>query len=222
MNPYDIQNNFFKEVTTSTHIDNDYISIYSELVNFRIVEVIQSTYPIFVSYIGKDKLNELVTAFIIYGSKTPYVWQISNEFILFLINQYGISKIQKEILLFEQKQILIYVLNKDVKSKKMNTNRRYKLSKNASIQIHNFNIIERNFDKVDKQYILIYKNIEDYDVYHITISKFLYVFLKNLRNNNTLEKAQQIASKQCGIKFDDAKEISFNVINNFINTGIIV
>ncbi len=222
MNPYEIQNSFFTKVIENKDISNKRISIYADLILFRINDAIKSTFPIYVSSISKEELEKQIKKFIIYGSKTSYVWQIALEFFDFLLKIYGISLLHKQILYFENAQIKIYVSNKNIMYKKINHKRKYTLSSNAFIQKHDYNITNRSFTKSKTQYYLVYKSIEDYDVYYINISKFLYLFLKKLRNFNTIDDAIKLASKQSNIKYKDAKSISYNTINNFVSTGIIL
>ena len=221
MMPYNIQNEFFKNVITDTQSNNPNKDIYTELVKLRFVEVLQSTYPIYTSYIGSEILEEQITNFIIYGSHTSYVWQISYEFIDYLINTNQINNIQKEILFFEKEQIKIYVSNKKIKSKKLNTKKAYKLSSNACILKHNYNIIEQTFQK-QTNYVLIYKNIDDFDVYYISLTKFMYIFLSKLRNNNTIENIIKQIAKRMNISYIDSYKVSYNLIENFVKNGIII
>jgi len=210
MKPYDIQKQFFDTILdNSKQIDDPNIQIYQELVLFRFVEVIKSTYPIFTKYLPKTKLENLVKEFIKYGSHTPYIWKIAQGFKEFLFTK-DIDKQEREILEFELKQINIYVSNSTIKKGKISYKKAYRLSKNAHTMLYK------------KEYVLIYKNIEDMQVYYITISKFLYYFFKYQRGDNTINKAISLASKRVGINYKDAKNISIGTIKNFIKNGIMV
>ena len=221
MMPYSIQNDFFKDVIKDTQSNNPNKDIYGELVKLRFLEVLQSTYPIYTSYVGSEILEDQVAKFIIFGANTSYVWQISYEFIQYLIKTNQITNIEKEILHFEKEQIKIYVSNKKIKSKTINIKRAYKLSSNACILKHDYNIIEQTFQK-QTNYILIYKNIDDFDVYYISLTKFMYMFLSKLRNNNTIEKIIKQIAKQMNISYIESYKVSYNLIENFVKTGIII
>ena len=146
---------------------------------------------------------------------------MSYEFISYLINTNQINNIQKEILYFEKEQIKIYASNKQIKSNKLNNKRAYKLSSNATILKHNYNIMEQTFEK-HTNYILIYKNIDDFDVYYISLTKFMYLFLSKLKNNNTIKQALKLISKQMNLNYEETHSISKDLINNFVKNGIII
>jgi len=222
MKTFDIQKEFFSDIIAGNNMNDKNKYIYNELILFRFLEVIKSTFPIYCDYIKDDILQKQIKEFIIYGSNTSYVWKISFEFKDFLFEHKNISKIQKEILIFEIKQIQIYASCIDIKSKNLSYKRKYKLSKNAYIQKHNFDIINQTYKKIKTKYYLIYKDINDYDVYYLELSKFLYLFFKYQRANNTINKAIKLASKQSNLNYYDAKNISKNAIENFINTAILI
>ena len=84
-----------------------------------------------------------------------------------------------------------------------------------------FDIINETF-QATKQYVLIYKNPIDFQVYHLEISAFLYYFFKYQRGTNTINQAIKFASKRVNISYKDAKEISINTIKNFVKDGILI
>jgi hypothetical protein len=219
--PYNIQNEFLKDIINNTQSNNPNKNIYGELVKLRFSEVIKSTFPIYVSYTENKILEKQIANFIIYGSHTTYVWQISYEFIEYLLKTNQINNIQKEILNFEKEQIKIYISNKHIKSKIINQKRAYRLSANACILKHNYNIIEQTFEK-KTNYILIYKNIDDLDVYHVSLTKFMYIFLNKLRNNNTIENIIKQITKQMNINYIESYKVSFMLIKNLVKDGIII
>ena len=222
MKPYNIQKEFLSTVLNNDKsIQNENMKIYQELILYRFKEVLSSTYPIFTDYMDEIELETLIKDFIIYGCRTSYVWQISLEFKQYLHSKRELTLIQKQILSFESKQIKIYVKNDDIKCSVLSYKRAYRLSKNASVMIFDFDILNQTFYK-QKQYVLIYKSKDDFQVYHLSISKFLYWFFKYQKANNTLTKAIYFASKKANIDYNDAKNIATQTIENFINDGIII
>jgi hypothetical protein len=221
MTPYDIQNKFISTLLNDNLIENKNIKIYQELISFRFNEVLKSTFPIFTNYIDTNKLEYLIKEFISYGSKTPYVWMMALEFKEFLNNQKDITLLEKQILYFELKQITIYVDNSNIRVSKISYKKSYRLSKNCAIIVNDYDILNQTFNK-QKQYILIYKNKLDYQVYHLEISKFLYYFFKYQKGNNSIKKAIYFASKRSNIEYKDAINIAKDTIENFINDGILV
>jgi hypothetical protein len=221
MKTFDIQKKFFDEILSSNNVSNTNKEIYAELILFRFTEVINSTFPIYCKCVTKNDLDIQIKNFILYGAKTSYIWQVPFEFKDYLFLHSNIKKLLKEILIFESKQISIYISSKHLKRKKISYKRRYKLSSNSAIQIHNFDIVNGTFEKIAPKYYLIYKNIDDFDIYYIEISKFLYYFLRYQRGGHTIDKAMKLASKRANINYKDAKQISKDVIENFVQIAVL-
>ena len=222
MKPYDIQKNFLSIVLNSDKsIHNKNMKIYQELILYRFKEVLSSTYPVFTNYMDKIELETLIEDFIMYGCKTSFVWQISLEFKQYLHSKRYLTLIQKQILNFESKQISIFVKNDDIKCSVLSYERAYKLSINASVMMFDYDILNQTFAK-QKQYVLLYKNKEDFQVYYLSISEFLYYFFKYQRANNTINKAIFFASRKSNINYKDAKNIASKAIENFVSDGILI
>ena len=215
------QKDFFLQVTSKEFISNDAVEIYQDLIYLRFDDVIKSSFPIFYSLIPEDLLEEYIRNFITYGANTAYVWKIPFEFAEFLIRTKKIkTKQHKDLLEFESIQVKMYVSNSKFKSGKLNWNKRYRLSTNATVLKTKFDIANKNNNK--KQYILIYKDINDFEVYDIEITKVVYFFFKYLRNNHTSKKSLQLACRATSLNFKDVKDIITTTINNFTKNGLIV
>ena len=139
------------------------------------------------------------------------------EFFDYLKKYNLICKKEKELLEFETKQIKIYTSNKKTRATKYSQKKQYKLSQNANITKTSYNILDTN-DKT--QYILTYKNNDNYGVYYIQITETLYLFLKLLRNK-TIKKTIKLISNHKNIKYKDLEEILLPVVKNFATKGII-
>lgn len=114
----------------------------------------------------------------------------------------------------------MYVSNKSFKSSVFKWNKRYKISPNAYVLKTKFDIANKNDNK--EQYILIYKDINDFEVYYMEITKVIYLFFKCLRNNNTAIQALKLAFKITSLNFNDVKKIITTTISNFSKNGIII
>lgn len=222
MKAFDIQKEFLNDIIGEENLNNKNKYIYHDLVYFRFYEVLKNSLPIYFEYIKEENFTILVKEFISYGAKTTYVWKIIFEFYEFLLKTKKIPKIQKQILIFEIQQIKIYASSNRLKAKKYSTKRYYRLNPNIFLQIHNFDIVNQTFENINQTYYLIYKNIDDFDVYYLEISKFLYYFLKYQKANNNINKAIKLASKRANINYNDALSVSKMVINNFINSTILI
>jgi len=214
------QKDFFCTITAPKFIPNDSIEIYQDLIFLRFEDVIKSSLPIFSSLIDEDILTNYIKGFISYGAKTAYVWKIPFEFGEFLINTNKItSKQYKDILKFELIQVKMYVSNDSFKYSKFNWNKRYRISSNAFILKTKANILNNN---KKEQYILIYKDFEDFEIYYIEITKVVYCFFKYLRNNHNAKQSLKLACKSCGLVYKDVKDIINTTLNNFSKNGLII
>lgn len=221
MTTLNTQKDFFSTVTSDEYITNDAIEIYQDLIYLRFEDVINSSFPIYCSNIDKDILEKEIKEFISYGSHSAFVWKIPFEFKQFLFNNKNIGNKYKEILEFEAIQIKMYVSNKKFRSTKYDWNKRYRLSSNAKILKSKYNLLAKDDFINETQYILIYKDINDYDVYYIEITKILYSFFKNLRNLNRANQALELATKKMNLNYFDVKNIISNTLINFTKNGIL-
>ena len=213
------QKDFFHTVTSQDIIPNDAIQIYQELIFLRFEDVIKSSLPIYTSSISEDILTNYIKEFISYGAKSAYVWKIPFEFSNFLklTNKISLKK-SKDILKFELIQIKIYVSNENLKSSKFNWNKKYRISSNAYAFKTKSNILNNNNKE---QFILIYKNFVDFEVYYIEITKVVYFFFRYLRNNHNAKSSLRLACKCCRLVYDDVKPIITSTLNNFAKNGLI-
>jgi len=211
------QKDLFNQILSQKSTKDERISIYQELVFMRFEEVIKSSLPIFSNSISKNKLTKLIKEFISYGAKSYFVYKVPFEFFDYLKKYNLISKKEKELLEFESKQIKIYTANKKTRATKYSQKKQYKLSQNANITKTSYNILNTN-DKT--QYILTYKDNDNYGIYYIQITETLYLFLKLLRNK-TIKKAIKLISKHKNIKYKELEEILLIAVKNFATKGII-
>ena len=221
MTTLNTQKDFFSTVTSKEFIDNDRVEIYQDLIFLRFEDVIKSSFPLFTAKIQEDILEKYIKEFISYGSHTAFVWKIPFEFAKFLLKTKKIkNKQDKDLLDFELIQIKMYVSNAPFKSTLFKWNKRYRISSNAAVMKTNVDLLNKNDNK--EQYILIYKDINDFEVYYIEITKVVYFFFKYTRNNHSSKKALQLACRATSLKFNDVKEIITATINNFCKNGLII
>ncbi|VAY87883.1 hypothetical protein MNB_ARC-1_562 [hydrothermal vent metagenome] len=220
---FEIQKNFFNTVISQQNIDNKAIGIYQELIYLRFEDVIKSSFPIFVSVISNEILEKYIKKFVSFGANSPCVWKMPFEFKQFLEQNTSIvSRQYKEILEFESIQIKMYVSNINFRPTKFSWNRSYRLSPNAKIFKSNFNLLNKQDITLKTQYILIYKDINDHDIYYIEITKVMYHFFKYLRNFNSAKQSLKLASKKTNLNYNDVFDTMENTLARFAKNSILI
>jgi hypothetical protein len=214
----DAQELFFDQITRKTDITDERQEIYQELIYNRFHSVLHSTFPLYTKTVEKSLFQSQLIAYIQKGSATPYVWQVPLEFKEFIKITLSPKKELLELLDFEWNQVKLFVSNHTFTSKQFDFNKRYKLSKNAVVKKYASNPLNQ---EPKTTYFLIFKDIQDHDVYYLEISHFLYNFLKCLRNKRSIE-ALKIISKKHNININEAKNIITSTLEDFAKNGIIV
>lgn len=220
--PFDIQKEFINNIISNTNMTDEKQSIYHELVFIQFESIITNALPLFCSQIEDKILNDYIYDFINYGSKSPYVWKTIFEFEKFLIDTKRLkSKDLKDILICELKEIKIYSLSKKVNSSSFSWDKRYLLSQDVHIIQSNTDIVNQTFEKT-KQYSLIYKDKNDFEVYHIDISQLIYKVLVLLKSNTTTHQILKLVCRRLNMKFETVKDILTDTLNKFTLNGILV
>ena len=222
MMPFDIQKDFVSKVITNTNMNDERQSIYHELIFIQFESIITNALPLFCSQIQEELLSQYIYDFINYGSKTPFVWKIIFEFERFLIDTKRVKlKNLKDILIFELKEIKIYSLDKNIITSTFAWNKKYILNHNVHIMKSNIDIINQTFIK-QKQYSLIYKSKDDFEVYHIDLSLLIFQFLSLLKSSINANNILKIVCRRLNLKFAEVKGILIDTLKMFTLNGIIV
>lgn len=221
MKTYELQKDFFIKVTQVQDKKSSSVAIYQDLVYNRLENVIRSTYPVFCDFISEDKLKKLLKEFLVFGSNTPFVWKIPLEFYNFM-NTKKMDLCQKDILLFESIQLKVYANNTSFKKKRFDWNKKYRLSSHAVVLKLHCDPSNRKFEELKIHYIFIFKEIYDFEVYHIPISEFLYRFFMKFRNNLTAKQVLNLICKQMNLDKKSTKKLLEPTLIEFANKGLFV
>jgi hypothetical protein len=125
-----------------------------------------------------------------------------------------------EMLLFQWKQIKILSLSGDVKKTTFCWHKRFRLSKNACIKKLSFSPYEDDTNNTNTTYTIMYKNADDYMVYHFEITEFLYFYFNKLKLNTPIESLKS-TSKKFNTNIKDVKKIVEPTLKQFAKNGVI-
>lgn len=222
MKEFEIQKEFFDSARSLREKSSSDIDIYEELIYIRFYDVISSCYPIFTKLIGENQLGELVKSFIKDKPGDPYIWNSPKEFLGFL-KKSGLvtSKKELEVLKFELIELKLYLTNRRVKRSRFSWKKRLKISHNAAIEKVLYKPFDNDSFEKGKTCILIYLNLESNEVYHFTITPYMYIFLKLLRDNTPL-KALKIVNRRFCIKDKKSKKILEEGLKFLAQNGILI
>ncbi|MEY4503797.1 MAG: hypothetical protein RL154_89, partial [Pseudomonadota bacterium] len=191
----EIQARFFEIISNPCNELQNGLNTYRELVRYRFEELLDGSLPKSKEIIGNSLWQELITAFIIKKPAMPLIWKAVEEFRLFAIKKkFGLSKLVKDMLWYECARISCYqapdLCNE---SSSFNFIDFYRLSNSARIKTLEYSV--HNDCENIKNYLLVYRNYADYDIYFIEITQFMYMFLKLINSHKPQDAIDTICKK---------------------------
>lgn len=201
------------------------IDLYKELVHYRFFEVISNANPIFYSQIKEKKLRKLIVKFIQSGAKTDLIWQLPNEFRIFVKKQRKLfikMPYLNDLLWFEWIELKLFMKDYSrFKISKFRFKDSYTLSKSAKIKQLSYKVYEREFNTYGQYFVLAYYDLEEQEVKYREISDFMFEFLKQLKKD-TLIHAIRYMSDKYELEFKDTKEILKEPLKELCSLGVII
>lgn len=216
---------FFEQITSQKEIkpEQKAVKLYNDLVFHRFNEVLSNANPVFYENIDKNDFESLVREFIKTGAKTPFIWQIPNEFRKF-IKKTKIKNMPfaKDLLWFEWIELKLFMEDySDFTYSKFKWKNRYKVSKSAKIKKLNYKVHLQQFDKKEDTILLVFYHIALFEVAYKEISPLLYEYLK-LLEIFTAKKALSKISKKYKIKKTKLQDIFKDALAELCNLGILI
>ncbi len=201
------------------------IALYKELVYYRFYEVLSNANPIFSSLLSEKKLKKLIVEFMHHGAKTDLIWQLPNEFRTFIKKEKKLEKSMPyihDLLWFEWIEIKLFMQDYSAFSfSKLNFKNEYKLSKSARIKKLSYKVYERDFENSGEYFVLAYYDMNVQEVRYREISEFMYVFIKNLKNNSLIEVIRKM-SKRYSLEHKEIKNILKEPLQELCELGVII
>ena len=206
-----IEKRFFDNLLNQEEgFENTAINVYQKLVLIRYIEVIKNSFPLFIDEISQNKLEKSVKAFMKNSPKTPFVWQIPNEYRKFVkkAKLFDDKKYLYELMYYDWIEIEIYMKEyKFKKQKKFSYKEKYILSKSARIKRFKFDIINKEYKTKRENFVAIYQNFKTIDVVYREINQLIFLILKKINKKQSLGDVLKEICKENELDFKEAKTL---------------
>lgn len=206
-----IEKRFFDNLLNQEEgFENTAINVYQKLVLIRYIEVIKNSFPLFIDEISQNKLEKSVKAFMKNSPKTPFVWQIPNEYRKFVkkAKLFDDKKYLYELMYYDWIEIEIYMKEyKFKKQKKFSYKEKYILSKSARIKRFKFDIINKEYKTKRENFVAIYQNFKTIDVVYREINQLIFLILKRINKKQSLGDVLKEICKENELDFKEAKTL---------------
>jgi hypothetical protein len=205
-----IQKSFIDQIKGKKKVQKDSIGVYKYLVHHSFFDVLINAYPEFYKIIEKQKLHKKfdksIFKFMQTNAFSPYMWQMPNEYRKFIKKSKFFTNFPyiHDLLHFEYSELFIF-MQKKIKDKKhsFNTNKKYNLSKNVLLHRYHYDVINKNFNKKEKVFILGYFDYNLEEVVYRPIDRLLYLFLKNIDKEENIKVNLRIFFKKYKLGYKD-------------------
>lgn len=222
-----IEKRFFDNLLNQEEgFENTAINVYQKLVLIRYIEVIKNSFPLFIDEISQNKLEKSVKVFMKDSPKTPFVWQVPNEYRKFVkkFKLFDDKKYLYELMYYDWIEIEIYMKEyKFKKQKKFSYKEKYILSKSARIKRFKFDIINKEYKTKRENFVVIYQNFETIDVVYREINQLIFLILKRINKKQSLGDVLKEICKENELDFKEAKTLLQEPFEElFLNKVLIV
>jgi len=207
----DVQNRFMDIVSNQKeNPTRSAYKVYQRLVFFRFEEIIKSTFIQFCKIVEEDELEKSIYSFMKNLPSTPYVWKIANDYRKFVKKQklFHNRKYLYELLYFDWIEVEIYMKEyKEIKINEFSWDKSYKLAPSARLKRFDFDIINKDYENLRENFLIIYFDYENNDVLYREINQFLYVLIKKSNKKESILKTLETLCTENEIDLNQAKEI---------------
>ncbi|WP_331774592.1 hypothetical protein [Sulfurospirillum sp. 1612] len=196
---------------------------YRALIYNRFYEVLSHAFPIFFETIDHDAFEKSIYEFMRYGAKTPYIWQVPNEYRKFIKakNMLREDPFVDDLLWFEWIEIkLLMQTHQRPKNRLFHFKNTYRLASNARVKPLHFRVFEHRFEQKGEYFLLSYYDFEAQAVHYREIAPALYLFLKNL-NTHGLKKSIKILAHQSHESIKNVKQFLKPALQELCEQGIL-
>ncbi len=218
------QSDFFKRVIGKTPTKDRAIFLYQDLIFHRYYEVLSNAYPIFTQQISDAKFRKMINEFLQKGAKSEYIWRLPKEFKNFTCKnkKYQNLKFLKDLLWFEWIEIELFMKDyKRAKKSEFSWKEKYVLNKNAKIRKMKYKIHLHQFDKKEKNVLLVYYDVKMQAVMYRELSFLMYDFLK-LAKKMPISKAFKVISKKNNFNKKKSKKMFKKALKELMFLGVLI
>jgi hypothetical protein len=198
--------------------------IYQKLVFYRYEEIVKSTFIQYCKLVSQDKIDETILDFVKTPPKTTFVWQIAKDYMKFIKkNKYFKNKKYiNEILYFDWVELeLIMKEYKQQEKQSFSWKKTYVLNENTKLKKFKYDIILGEYENKRDNFVLIYYDFNENDVFYREINEVVFLVLKSLNVSKSIAKILKSLCKKYELNFKEAKEVLETSFVELTNLNII-
>jgi len=223
----EVQNRFIDFISNKTQIPHESsnpIRIYKELVHYRFDEVLRNAMPDFCEILGEKRLDALIFDFIQSKPRTPFIWQVPEQFRAFLLSEDLVSDIPyaSDLMWFEiiEVELLMGAYDKPVTTV-FDWEDDFFPSSSMRMKCLSYPVNQGVFEAVQEHPLVMYYHFQEYAVFFQEITPFMFKFLSYLEKKSPLEALDQICLDFCIEEKEDVKELLEGALEEFVSLNII-
>ena len=198
--------------------------IYQKLVFYRYEEIVKSTFIQYCKLVSQDKIDETILDFVKTPPKTTFVWQIAKDYMKFIKkNKYFKNKKYiNEILYFDWVELeLIMKEYKQQEKQSFSWKKTFILNENTKLKKFKYDIILGEYENKRDNFVLIYYDFNENDVFYREINEVVFLVLKSLNESKSIAKILKSLCKKYELNFKEAKEVLETSFVELTNLNII-
>ena len=197
------------------------LRVYQELVYHRFDEVISNCLPFGVKHLG-DKKEKLIVEFMNQNPKTPYIWQMPNEFREFLKGRLEDRlPFLDDLLWYEWVEVELFMGKyESLHVRKFYWEKEYTLNSNARIKDLSYKVFEDDIKTKGEFWVLSYYDLKSKDVLFRELNEVLYIYLllqEEIGSKGALKEVVRLAEAD----EEDVKEILNEALKTLCEIGVL-
>jgi hypothetical protein len=224
-----IQKSFIDQIKGKKQVQKKSIGVYKYLVHHSFFEVLTNAYPEFYKIIKEKKLDKefdkSLFKFMQTKALSPYIWEMPNEYRKFLKKSKYFKELKyiNNLLQLEYSELFIF-MQKESKDKKhkFTLTKKYKVSKNITLNKYNYDVINKNFDKKENIYILGYFDKSSQEVAYRPLNNLLFSFLNSIDKTISLKVNLRLFLKKNKLSYKDYAKAFENVLEELFTQKVLV
>ena len=221
---YNSQGHFFDVVIQKDVFPQDGtngLKVYQELIYHRFYEVISNCYPFSLDYF-KDEVEELIVEFIHHEPKTPFIWQVPNEFRAFLKGRFQNKfPFLDNLLWYEWIEVELFMGEYvPLHVKEFSWDKTYVLNENTRIKKLDYKVYDGEMSQKGEFWVLAYYDVVEEKVLFRELNEVLYMYLllqEEIGSKDSLKEIARLAETD----ENDVKEALNEALKTLCHIGVL-
>ncbi len=189
MHEFEIQKRFAEACRAGNldglELDKKRVKLYVEFIKTNIEDTLTNAFPILNTILSEEVWQKIVRDFMKEKLTTPYLWQLPEEFMEYILESNWKDDLQipflENLLKYEWLELELFYRNAVENKKTFNWNENFNLNENVEIVNFKYPVHKINMYDYDEMVslkgaypLILYRNLENNEIEYIEITPFLY------------------------------------------------